>query len=56
MKVVVTGRPYRVAAEEDGAGEVVVGVGPFVGIGPGERKRDKKYALNLPKRARYRIG
>ena len=58
MKVIDTGRPYRVAdaAEEDGAGEVVVGVGPVVGIGPGERERDKKYTLNLPKRTRYRIG
>ena len=56
MKVIDTGQPYGVAAEGDGAGEVVVGVGPLVGIGPGERKRDKKYALNLPKRARYRIG
>ena len=45
MKVIDTGRPYRVAAaaEGDGAGEVVVGVGPVVvigpgvGIGPGER-------------------
>ena len=54
MKVVVTGRPYRVAAEEDGAGEVVVGVGLVVAIGPG--KHDKKYALNLPRRTRYRIG
>ena len=53
-----TDQPYGVAdaAEGDGAGEVVVGVGPLVGIGPGERKRDKKYTLNLPKRARYRIG
>ena len=51
-----TGQPYGVAdaAEGDGAGEVVVGVRPAVGIGPGER--DKKYALNLPKRTRYRIG
>ena len=35
MKVIDTGQPYRVAAEGDGAGEVVVGVGPLVGIGPG---------------------
>ena len=43
MKVIDTGQPYRVAAEGDGPGEVVVGVGPVVvigpgvGIGPGER-------------------
>ena len=35
MKVIDTGQPYRVAAEGDGPGEVVVGVGPVVGIGPG---------------------
>ena len=67
MKVVVTGRPYRVAdaAEEDGAGEVVVGVGPLVGIGPGVAdavvgigpgERYKKYISNHPRRTRYRIG
>ena len=54
MKVIDTGQPYRVAAEGDGPGEVVVGVGPVVAIGPGER--DKKYALNFPRRTRYRIG
>jgi len=50
MKVVVTGRPYGVGGEGDGAGKVVVGVGP------GEPVVHKKYILNLPRRTRYRIG
>ena len=51
------------AAEGDGPGEVVVGVGPVVVIGPGVAaegagpgERYKKYALNHPRRTRYRIG
>ena len=68
MKVVVTGRPYRLAdaVEVVGAGEVVVGVGPLMGIGPGVAdavvvgigpgERYKKYISNHPRRTRYRIG
>ena len=63
-----TGQPYGVAdaAEGDGAGEVVVGVGPLMGIGPGVAdavvvgigpgERYKKYISNHPRRTRYRIG
>ena len=65
MKVIDTGQPYRVAVEGDGPGEVVVGVGPLVGIGPGVAdavvgirpgERYKKYISNHPRRTRYRIG
>ena len=67
MKVIDTGQSYNVAdaAEGDGAGEVVVGVGPLVGIGPGVAdavvgigpgERYKKYISNHPRRTRYRIG
>ena len=55
MRVVVTPN-LEVAAEGDRAGAVVVGVGPVVGIGPGERECDKKYILNHPRRTCYRIG
>ena len=55
MKVVVTPN-LEVAAEVDGAGAVVVGVGLVAGIGPGEPVVHKKYILNPPRRTRYRIG
>ena len=35
--VIVTGWPYCMAAKGAGPGEVVVGVGPVLGIGPAGR-------------------
>ena len=54
MKVVVTGRPYGVGGEGDGAVVAGEGAGPGGGIGPGDVH--KKYILNPPRRTRYRIG
>jgi hypothetical protein len=56
MKVVVTGRPYGVGGEGDGAVVAGEGAGLVAGIGPGEPVVHKKYILNPPRRTRYRIG